>query len=291
MHRSIIALAAICAASSAAAFSGQPAGDSANASAVVNGAFAAMAASNDARTSSSTLAFTPINAPAGTLAPVPANIPASTQAFAPATTLASAPAHAPVTTPAEPTIVITVDKSSQRMRVVVNGVQRWNWAVSTGRRGYATPAGSFRPFRMARDHRSREWDNAPMPYSIFFTQRGHAIHGSFATGRLGSPASHGCVRLETSHARELFALVKQHGVSNTRVIITGSEHAPAPVARSQSTPRTQAKTRTGTQQRPSSHQHVTRPPLQHMAHQAIEPSRRSNAPLSVVPRGFAPSAQ
>jgi lipoprotein-anchoring transpeptidase ErfK/SrfK len=288
MHRSILVFAAICAATSAAAFSGQPADDSTNASAVVNGAFAAMAASNDARTPSSALAFTPIDAPASALALVPTNIPASTQTFAP--TPASAPAHAPVTTPAEPSIVITVDKSTQRMRVVVNGVQRWNWAVSTGRRGYATPAGSFRPFRMARDHRSREWDNAPMPYSIFFTQRGHAIHGSFATGRLGSPASHGCVRLDTGHARELFALVQRHGVSNTRVIITGTEHAPAAVARAQNTSRPQAKTRTRTQQSPSSNQHATRASLQHMAHQAIEPSRRGNAPLSVVPRGFAPSA-
>jgi lipoprotein-anchoring transpeptidase ErfK/SrfK len=290
MHRSIIIFAAVVAATSAAAFSGQLNDASSNASAVVNGAFAAMAASNDARASSSALAFTPLDAPAGALALVPTNIPVSTQAFTPAPTPASASTQAPVSTPPEPTIVITVDKSTQRMRVVVNGVQRWNWAVSTGRRGYATPAGAFRPFRMARDHRSREWDNAPMPYSIFFTQRGHAIHGSFATGRLGSPASHGCVRLDTSHARELFALVQRHGVSNTRVVITGSERAPAAVARAQSTPRTQAKTRTRTPQSAPSSQHASRASLQHMAHQAIESPRRSNAPLSVAPRGFAPSA-
>ena len=43
---------------------------------------------------------------------------------------------------------------------------------------YSTPAGSYTPFRMELMHYSREWDNAGMPHAIFFTQRGHSIHGS-----------------------------------------------------------------------------------------------------------------
>ncbi len=96
---------------------------------------------------------------------------------------------------AQAQVVITVDKAAQRMTVTVNGEERHRWPVSTGMAGYATPAGSFVPSRLVREHYSREWDNAPMPHSIFFTDQGHAIHGSNATGRLGSRASHGCVRL------------------------------------------------------------------------------------------------
>src|SRR5204862_6061249 len=101
---------------------------------------------------------------------------------------------------AHATIVITVDKSSQQMSVAVDGAPRWQWPVSTGRRGYATPSGRFTAFRMEEDHYSKEWDDAPMPHSIFFTPEGHAIHGSFETKRLGSAASHGCVRLAPANA-------------------------------------------------------------------------------------------
>jgi hypothetical protein len=74
---------------------------------------------------------------------------------------------------------------------------------------------------MERDHYSREWDDAPMPNSIFFTKIGHAIHGTFEARNLGRPVSHGCVRLSTQNAATLFALVKEEGVFNTRVRLTG----------------------------------------------------------------------
>jgi hypothetical protein len=124
-------------------------------------------------------------------------------------------------------ILISVDKSTQRMSVSVDGEQRHVWPVSTGRAGYATPAGNFQPFRMEEDHYSKEWDDAPMPHSIFFTKIGHAIHGSLETKRLGTPASHGCVRLAPENAAKLFALVKQAGVMNTKVVISGAEPPPA----------------------------------------------------------------
>src|SRR5262249_42830533 len=87
---------------------------------------------------------------------------------------------------------------------------------------YETPNGSFRTFRMEADHFSKEFDDAPMPHSIFFTKIGHAIHGTQYESRLGTPASHGCVRLSRAHAATLYALVQEQGVLNTTVTLTGS---------------------------------------------------------------------
>jgi hypothetical protein len=124
--------------------------------------------------------------------------------------------------PASAGILIEIDKSSQRMTVFQDGVQLYHWPVSTGLRAYDTPAGNFTPFRMEKDHFSREWDDAPMPYSIFFTTKGHAIHGTEHTRNIGRPASHGCVRLQPQNARMLFDLVKRTGMANTRVVLTGT---------------------------------------------------------------------
>ena len=94
------------------------------------------------------------------------------------------------------------------MTVAVDGVERYRWPVSTGLPSYETPNGSFRAFRMEEDHYSKEFDDAPMPHSIFFTKIGHAIHGTDSVNRLGSPASHGCVRLSRENASKLYALVQ-----------------------------------------------------------------------------------
>ena len=123
--------------------------------------------------------------------------------------------------PASAKVLITVDKSAQQMNVSVDGVHRWTWPVSTGIPRYDTPSGSYRAFRMEADHFSKEWDDAPMPHSIFFTPKGHAIHGYLNTRNIGNPASHGCVRLNPAHAAQLFALVQQQGVLNTTVVLTG----------------------------------------------------------------------
>jgi hypothetical protein len=120
-------------------------------------------------------------------------------------------------------ILINVDKNAQRMTVLQNGEVLYSWPVSTGRTGYATPSGTYTTFRMEADHYSKEWDDAPMPHSIFFTKIGHAIHGSYDIKKLGTPASHGCVRISPAHAATLFALVKQDGLANTKVVLTGSE--------------------------------------------------------------------
>ena len=118
-------------------------------------------------------------------------------------------------------VLVTIDKSSQQMTVAVDGKERWAWPVSTGRIGYITPSGSFTPFRLEKDHFSKEWDEAPMPHAIFFTKAGHAIHGTFDKRRLGSPASHGCVRLAPANAARLFELVKSRGLASAKVVVIG----------------------------------------------------------------------
>src|SRR6195952_4410888 len=105
--------------------------------------------------------------------------------------------------PASAKLLIEVDKSTQRLTVSQDGARIYDWPVSTGVRGHDTPGGAFTPFRMEKDHFSREWDDAPMPHSIFFTKQGHAIHGTLESRHLGVAASHGCVRLAPAHATKL----------------------------------------------------------------------------------------
>jgi len=118
-------------------------------------------------------------------------------------------------------IDIIVDKVSQHMRVSVDGVQQYDWLVSTGGQTYDTPSGHYHIFRLEKDHFSKEWDDAPMPYSMFFTGIGHAIHGSYHIKALGTRASHGCVRLAPENAAVLFALIEKAGFKNNTVEIKG----------------------------------------------------------------------
>ena len=118
-------------------------------------------------------------------------------------------------------LLIEVDKSTQHMTVTVNGERLYDWPVTTGGRGYDTPTGRFKPFRMEIDHYSDEYDNAPMPYSIFFTQTGNAIHGTYEQRNLGHAVSHGCVRLSVKNAATLWELVKRQKMANTTVVLNG----------------------------------------------------------------------
>jgi hypothetical protein len=137
-------------------------------------------------------------------------------------------------TPASASILITIDKSTQEMSVAVDGAQRYVWPVSTGRPGYDTPSGTFKPNRMDADHYSQEWDNAPMPHAVFFDLDGHAIHGFFDVKHLGRAVSHGCVRLSPDHAQTLFNMIKTQGMGDTKVVVAGRTPGGdnAPVARS-----------------------------------------------------------
>jgi lipoprotein-anchoring transpeptidase ErfK/SrfK len=118
-------------------------------------------------------------------------------------------------------LLIEIDKSAQRMTVTLNDERLYTWPVSTGNEEYETPSGTFTPFRMEIDHRSDEWDNAPMPYSIFFTDTGVAVHGTYEGRSLGHAVSHGCVRLSVKNAATLWKLVKQEKMANTSIVVTG----------------------------------------------------------------------
>ena len=120
---------------------------------------------------------------------------------------------------AAPALVrIHVDLARQTMHVASAEGEDYDWPVSTGRTGYRTPTGLYRPQRMYVMIHSVEYENAPMPHAIFFTG-GYAIHGSYETSRLGRPASHGCVRLAPGDAAALYKMVKREGAS---ILITGT---------------------------------------------------------------------
>jgi lipoprotein-anchoring transpeptidase ErfK/SrfK len=115
-------------------------------------------------------------------------------------------------------VVVHISRSSQNMAVIVDGTQRYNWRVSTGRPGLGTPGGTFHPQMLARHWYSKKYNNSPMPHSIFFTG-GIAIHGTYEISHLGRAASHGCVRLDPSNAALLFGLVQREGVGATTIVV------------------------------------------------------------------------
>ena len=125
--------------------------------------------------------------------------------------------------PALAEVRIRIDQTNQRMFVSVAGQPLYRWSISTGVVGHRTPNGSFRASRLERTYYSRKYDNAPMPHAVFFTSKGHAIHGTNHVRQLGRAASHGCVRLSPSNAATLFGIVKAEGPGNTKITIVGSE--------------------------------------------------------------------
>jgi L,D-transpeptidase catalytic domain len=118
-------------------------------------------------------------------------------------------------------VLINIDKAKQKMTVFLGGVEKYDWPISTGRAGYSTPSGTYTATSMNEVWYSKEWDNAPMPHSIFFRKDGYAIHGSYEVKNLGRPASHGCVRISPENAATLYALVEKNGLKNTEVVLTG----------------------------------------------------------------------
>jgi len=116
-------------------------------------------------------------------------------------------------------VTAKIDLSEQRVYLCVDGRLRGKWPVSTARKGYRSPTGSWWSTRLERDWHSRKYNRAPMPYSVFFCG-GYAIHGTTDLKRLGRPASHGCIRLHPKNAARLFDLVRKAGRSNSRAVIT-----------------------------------------------------------------------
>jgi len=144
----------------------------------------------------------------------------------PAIALAAPPPPPPVT------LVLNTDLGAQRLTVVENGKTRYTWAISSGRRGFATPTGTFQPQWASKMWYSHQYEFAPMPNAVFF-HRGTAFHGTSAVGLLGQPASHGCVRLAPGNAAALFKLVHKHGFAATKVMVHGGPNLARRAGRTQ----------------------------------------------------------
>lgn len=116
------------------------------------------------------------------------------------------------------TLRAVIDISEQTMRVYDGDQVIHKWAVSTARKGKKTPRGNFTPQWLSKNHKSSLYNNAPMPYSIFFSGN-YAIHGTTETSKLGGPASAGCVRLSKENARTLFDHVAENGKGSLKIRI------------------------------------------------------------------------
>ena len=140
-------------------------------------------------------------------------------------------------TPPEPpkpvlTLFVDIDLTKQQLTVKSGGEVIHSWKISSGRWGYLTPTGTFKPQWRSRMWYSRQYDGAPMPYAVFFNG-GIATHGTYATGMLGRPASHGCIRLATPNAKALYNLISKHGMESTQIAVRGSAYSPAVAKRMQ----------------------------------------------------------
>ena len=120
-------------------------------------------------------------------------------------------------------IVVVVSLTEQRAYVYRNGVQIGFTTVSTGKPGHETPTGIFTILEKDKDHRSKKYNNAPMPYQERLTWDGVALH---AGGLPGYPESHGCVHLPSQFAENLFA-ASHLGMT---VVVVDDKTAPQDVA-------------------------------------------------------------
>jgi hypothetical protein len=120
-------------------------------------------------------------------------------------------------------LVIVVSLPEQRAYVYRNGVRIGVSTVSSGKRGHDTPTGVFTILNKDKDHHSKTYGNAPMPYSERLTWDGVALH---AGGLPGYPSSHGCVHLPSEFARQLFDITTK----GMTVVIADEVTAPRHVA-------------------------------------------------------------
>lgn len=113
---------------------------------------------------------------------------------------------------------IRIDLKAQLMSVFRSGHEIGTAVILYGADGLPTPTGKFPILAKLKDHRSRTYDNAPMPYTLRLTRDGVAIHGSNV--RWGF-ATHGCVGIPKAFAAKLFDVAK---VGDEVRIVSGVPH-------------------------------------------------------------------
>jgi hypothetical protein len=116
-----------------------------------------------------------------------------------------------------PKVIVEVNLTTQRMHVHFPDGADETWPIASGRPGLDTPDGLYKPQWIDPDHVSKQYQDSPMPYAVFFDLKGHAFHGSYQKS-FGRAVSHGCVRLPVNDAKRLFDAVK---VSSAEITITG----------------------------------------------------------------------
>lgn len=118
-------------------------------------------------------------------------------------------------------------KSKQILYLYLDGSLIDSFAVSTGMPKFETPAMSVRPGGpLFTKYQSKKFPGGNyrglgnMPYALFI-RGGYAIHGTTIGNfkKLGTKASHGCVRLHPVNAKIFYELVKRIGIKYTWVTI------------------------------------------------------------------------
>ena len=117
-------------------------------------------------------------------------------------------------------VVVLVSIPQQTMHVYRNGILIGRSTVSTGTKSHSTPGGVFSILEKKQTHRSKKYNNAPMPYMQRLTWSGIAMH----SGALpGYPASHGCIRLPYDFSQLLFKATASGGT-----VVVGDGKTPTP---------------------------------------------------------------
>jgi L,D-transpeptidase catalytic domain len=106
---------------------------------------------------------------------------------------------------AGPPVLAVVSLGDQRVTIYDADGKILQAPVSTGRSGYETPAGIYSIIQKNREHYSNLYFDAAMPFMQRITWSGIALH---AGALPGYPASHGCIRMPTGFAEQLFDITK-----------------------------------------------------------------------------------
>src|SRR5437762_8682392 len=116
-------------------------------------------------------------------------------------------------------ILVYVDLGRQLATVYRNGIRIGVSTISSGRTGFETPTGVFTILEKNKEHISRKYNDAPMPYQQRLTWGGVALH---AGGLPGYPESHGCIHLPLAFSKLLFDAMPMGGT----VVIAGGVEDP-----------------------------------------------------------------